>query len=198
MNPPIFCLTEVEWREVGEDLTAEIIWPRNQTCPCESEVRWCQVHLETNEQLNVGDRRWLLYQMGNSLVNGADSPEELDALSLVEAEVLAVESGIPGPFFFSQYSQWWQVKCVQVIPLASIPQRLPLIPAIDIENSRPPEKPACVSDRLFLYASGGQVVETQIYAGENSVPTHLVFYQISISNKCEIYNWPIKQKARLV
>ncbi|RYX82598.1 hypothetical protein EON83_18680 [bacterium] len=192
MHPPILCLTEVEWREVGEYSTDENIWARNRTCPNEGEIRWCQTHYSEWVELELFQKRWLLFQQGISLINrGIDSREELEALAIIEIEVLGIKEGTPSPAF--EKGQWLRVRCLQAIPFAQIPQRLPPICPNTLATLPLISEPAYASEKLFLHEGGGeQVTETTIYAAENGAPTHLISFQISILNECEIYNWPIK------
>lgn len=191
MKSPILCLPEVEWREVGDDIPEDTIWECNKTCPMEGELRWCRVRLEVEEWLNIGRKRWLIYTTENSLLNGIGTPEELDALAIVEVEVLNVE---PAPISRVGVLQWWHVRCLQVIPLASIPHRLPALPMMDRGSLRPYGELECASDTLYLYSWGTQAVETKIYTQGTSPhsPTYLVLYHRSIDNKYEIYNQLVK------
>lgn len=185
------CQPEVEWREADESIPESTIWECNKTCPIEGELRWCQVCLEVEERLNTGRKRWLMYQTCYSLANGLERPEDLDALAIVEVEVLNVD-----PVSISRVGvlQWWHVRCLQVIPQASIPQRLPALPMTDRANIRPYGKLECASDTLYLSSWGTQAIETKIYTQDTAPysPTYLVLYHLSIDRKYEIYNQLVK------
>ncbi len=190
MNSPLHCYSEVEWREVGERGTDESEWMRNQTCPIEGEVRWCQVHLY--RQISAGQTCWLLFQTGNTLFNGwINTSEDLDALALVEVEILAAKAATGSPL---GAGQWLQVRCLKIVPFAQIPQMLPTITLANWQVSLPARKPDCASEKLFLFEDGGeQVAITEFFSndGSSSSPTHFIAVKFSPTDYHEICNWPL-------
>ncbi|BCM89161.1 hypothetical protein IAD21_01005 [Abditibacteriota bacterium] len=130
---PLICLAEVDWLEMGAGPTTDLYGPCNLTCPATGELRFVSVKKNvglSEEPVEAGQKRWLLFAPNNASINGFDqdsNPGEVDMCAVIEVEILSVA---PHYHRFDRRGRdrvWLECRCLQVVPVAQIPDVFPPI-----------------------------------------------------------------------
>ncbi len=191
-NQPVMCLTWVRWLEVGEDDLEAPNRPFNRSCPAEGEMRWIDIyvgHLDPDDTLRIGQKRWMLYLPANALVNGFEpgyNARDLDECAVIEVELLQVflprRAHYGAPSYIAS-----QCRCLQVLPLARIADAFPATTPYPVE--RVPSLVATVGTEVtYFEESCSGVREWYIVTNPAATPRsypHLVLW----SNNFDSYGF---------